>query len=793
MAYNTPLGATFYPGGSDDFYMPAQPEVISPAPQRIMPEVPENMQHNLANLEQQATGSNRGTPVPQNYPGYASSHQNHDTYGGWDPSQYAQSAGDQGGGQWQNNTNNQSNGYYGQSLPAAPQEVPRFSPFPVLHNPPPNVPPTDEQKEAHLEAARQPVLASQDPENQLAWAQDVLTYVEVAMQNDARLAATRGPRPNTPQIERQLRDDAMNIVNFLADQAHPRAEFIRGMWLEFGKFGYRIDKKEAFLSYSRAAEKGYGRAQYRMGMQFESSNEPLKAIKYYQKGVDMDDSACAYRLGMMTLLGQHGQPLDYERGLQLVYLAASTADENAPQGAYVMGMLQARELPQVNIPDRFLPMNLHDAKINIEKAAFFGFAKAQVKMGAAYELCQLGCDFDPALSLHYNALAARQGEADAEMAISKWFLCGHEGLFEKSEEIAFTYAQRAAQSGLPTAEFALGYFHEIGIYVAVNLNEARVWYEKAAADGNKDASARIEGLSRSKTLSRRDHENIAISRIKSKHVSSRPRQNQSPLPPVSNMVDMPDPSQMRNAQLPQRPSTARPYPSGPAGPTARPPLQSSGYSNPNLRPASAFGINPNIRPASAATTGGMPSPMSGPPRPFSSVENVNAAYGRGGRLPSGPAPSNYRTSPLSPASPSQFDMRSPSVPPKVDIGYTAPPDAHGDRRLRKQGPAPSNLGPGPGRGTPQPQSAPPTKTSYYPPDRTSSRPTPAANPPRAGGNNNYQTPSAKPSTGAAVSKPAAGKPPAHSLPGKGPKTFDEMGVPKTKEEECVCSCQTFNL
>ena len=42
------------------------------------------------------------------------------------------------------------------------------------------------------------------------------------------------------------------------------------------------------------------------------------------------------------------------------------------------------------------------------------------------------------------------------MAISKWFLCGHEGVFEKNEELAFVYAQRAASSGLATAEFALG-------------------------------------------------------------------------------------------------------------------------------------------------------------------------------------------------------------------------------------------------------------------------------------------------------------------------------------------------
>lgn len=37
----------------------------------------------------------------------------------------------------------------------------------------------------------------------------------------------------------------------------------------------------------------------------------------------------------MTLLGQHGQALNYERGIELIRYAAATADENAPQGAYV--------------------------------------------------------------------------------------------------------------------------------------------------------------------------------------------------------------------------------------------------------------------------------------------------------------------------------------------------------------------------------------------------------------------------------------------------------------------------
>ncbi len=37
----------------------------------------------------------------------------------------------------------------------------------------------------------------------------------------------------------------------------------------------------------------------------------------------------------MTLLGQHEQKQNYVVGVQLIKFAAQTADENAPQGAYV--------------------------------------------------------------------------------------------------------------------------------------------------------------------------------------------------------------------------------------------------------------------------------------------------------------------------------------------------------------------------------------------------------------------------------------------------------------------------
>ena len=247
-------------------------------PGRVMPEVPENMQDNIAQMEHHARDPRRAQPA-QSSTQYRSQFPERNSSAMQNQPRHAQT---------------QDHGPYAQSATYDSMDHPNFSPFPVLRNPPPNVPPTDEQREASLERARMAVLSTTDPEMQLAWAQDALAYVEVAAQNEARLSLTQPPRPHTPQVERQLKTDAMNIVSFLAEQHHPRAEFIKGMWLEFGKFGYRVDRKEAFRCYSRAAEKGYARAEYRIGMQFESSGGPEKAIKHYERGVSRGDSASYY-------------------------------------------------------------------------------------------------------------------------------------------------------------------------------------------------------------------------------------------------------------------------------------------------------------------------------------------------------------------------------------------------------------------------------------------------------------------------------------------------------------------
>ena len=436
---------------------------------------------------------------------------------------------------------------------------------------------------------------------------------------------------------------------------------------------------------------------------------------------------------MMILLGQHGQQRDYYTGLDYIRIAAQTCDQNAPQGAYVYGMLLVGELPQINIPEHLLlASDVDTARIHVEKAAYLGFAKAQVKMGSAYELCQLGCDFNPVLSLHYYALAAHQGEPEAEMSISKWFLCGHEGVFEKNDELAFSYAQRAAQSGLPTAEFALGYFYEVGIFVPVDIKEARVWYVKAAKGGNKDASGRIESISRSKTLSRKDHETVAIARIKSQYASQAgkrpmPRGRMPPPPPIEPL-EMPDPSMMSISSPPTPVSSAPPY-----------------YSMPHPRPH-----GPEL-PRSNSAVGLRPS---APPQGYRAASH-------------GSMPMGYRPPP-GPAAPRPGPPRHGGALPKLDIGYSAPLDAAAGPRARSKTPM--------GRQTAQPppsRDSTPRPPSSMPPSVTSTKTAPPLPTSKA---KQYPRPTRAPA------------PQTKGLPGKGPKTFDEMGVPATKSGgDCVGS------
>jgi len=201
-------------------------------------------------------------------------------------------------------------------------------------------------------------------------------------------------------------------------------------------------------------------------------------------------------MGMANLLGQLSLPSNPAVALPLLHRAATLATVDVPQPAYVYALLLLGEFTQIAVSPQlftpYIPPNSSptlEARKHLERAAYLHFAAAQYKLGHAYEFAEPPFPFDPLLSVQYYSSASQQGEPEADMALSKWFLCGSTGAtapgsdattggFEKDEALALTFAEKAAKKGLASAEFAMGYYAEVGVGRPKDLNEAMLWYRK---------------------------------------------------------------------------------------------------------------------------------------------------------------------------------------------------------------------------------------------------------------------------------------------------------------------------
>jgi len=197
-----------------------------------------------------------------------------------------------------------------------------------------------------------------------------------------------------------------------------------------------------------------------------------------------------------------------------------------------------------------------EARKHLERAAFLHFTAAQYKLGHAYEFAEPPFPFDPLLSVQYYSLASERGEAEADMALSKWFLCGSngaaggpggiEGGFDKDEALALTFADKAAKKGLPSAEFAMGYYAEVGVGRPKDIKIALGWYQLAHEHGNQDATMRLSALSGSgQSLSRQEHDSITEIKLVRRRTLAAQKSESQPLSPPWDGNSFPT---MREAQ-----------------------------------------------------------------------------------------------------------------------------------------------------------------------------------------------------------------------------------------------------
>ncbi|KAK9375423.1 uncharacterized protein V1513DRAFT_458064 [Lipomyces chichibuensis] len=366
--------------------------------------------------------------------------------------------------------------------------------FPNIEDPPLAIPVSFKMRVHHLRGEMDRVLPCADRDRQLDWALSVVDLGKTCKQLLGR-------------DDQQMLGEAHNVILHLKQFHIPKLLYYLGMWSENGMDS---DPMHAYRYYQRAAEGGYTRAWYRMGIIHETLKNYAYAIDAFKQGIEKNDAGCCYALGVIYLKGLDGLEPDHELSTAYLRIAAENSDEDVPTPAYVYGQILVGEDSDWTVSSHIVSKDVDLGRKFIERAAYLGCVTAQVRMGVAYQTKGLGCDYHPAISLHYYAIASRAGDSDAYIGLSSWFVIGDEDVFEKDEKRAFDYAKNAADLGNPRGYFALAYYYEVGIYVNKDPQEARKCYMKAAALNNPEAIERLKD--RQIEFSKNEHEKQVLTR-----------------------------------------------------------------------------------------------------------------------------------------------------------------------------------------------------------------------------------------------------------------------------------------
>ncbi|KAI9716778.1 MAG: hypothetical protein M1812_005118 [Candelaria pacifica] len=310
--------------------------------------------------------------------------------------------------------------------------------------------------------------------------------------------------------------DAHKIVKKLVSNGNPDAMFYLADCTGRGLLGLESDTKEAFNLYQSAAKAGHAQSAYRTAVCCEMGQEegggtrrdPVKAVQWYKRAATLGDTPAMYKMGMILLKGLLGQPRNPREAVTWLKRAADRADVENPHALHELGLLYEA----ANDNDAILRDEQYSKQLFTE-AADLGYKFSQFRLGCAYEYGLMGCRIDPRQSIAWYSRAAVQEEHQSELALSGWYLTGSEGVLQQSDTEAYLWARKAAQAGLAKAEYAMGYFTEVGIGAPSNIADAQRWYQRAAIQHYPKARERLDALRNGGANSQKSRERISRSKV----------------------------------------------------------------------------------------------------------------------------------------------------------------------------------------------------------------------------------------------------------------------------------------
>ncbi|RMY71570.1 hypothetical protein D0862_14591 [Hortaea werneckii] len=296
----------------------------------------------------------------------------------------------------------------------------------------------------------------------------------------------------------ELIQEAKHILQRLSDRAYPFAQYYLADGYSSGFFtNSKPDHDKAFPLFVSASKHGHAEAGYRAALSYEfawgTSKNYAKAVQFLRASASKGHPGAAVRLALACLRGDMGLPKtkdSYREGCRWLRRAAENADFTHSAGPYELALLHL--LPK-GFGDDIFPDPPYALQL-LTQSAELGHPQAAMLMGKIYEEGLYACPRDAALSVHFYTSAATRGQLpEAMMALCAWFLVGADPVLPKDEPEAFAWALAAAETGGSSkAEYAVGYFTEMGIGCRRDPLEANVWYVRAADSGSLQAKQRLE-------------------------------------------------------------------------------------------------------------------------------------------------------------------------------------------------------------------------------------------------------------------------------------------------------------
>ena len=288
--------------------------------------------------------------------------------------------------------------------------------------------------------------------------------------------------------------------------------FELGLIYRDGLYGVEKSAHLAFTYFSSAADCGNNRAQlflstfYEKGEGVEQSNE--QAIKYLEMAANANFVDAYFDLGRMLIKVERYDDAEKWLNLALEHLGSEHPDYT--EALILLG-------------DLYFNKDYNDPKVYeyYHKAAISGSSLAKHNLGCLYMDGIGGVSQDENQSLYWYRSAAKDGYAQSQYALGKYYSDKKDdemaipwlqkaveqdhieakALYaacliniDKFPEKAYNLMHEAATANFSEAQYAMGYFYDVGLLVRKNRDQAIVWYKKAAENGEEDAKAKLREL-----------------------------------------------------------------------------------------------------------------------------------------------------------------------------------------------------------------------------------------------------------------------------------------------------------